>query len=357
MKTARELVFQRLYAQRISHPTTDSPAQLVARLGAVQAQDYASAKWALGLRLVNGASKAIEQAVADQSIIRTWPMRGTLHLVAAEDIHWLLKLMAPATITGSARRYRELELDEPTLARTNQIIVQALQEHQQLTRGELLTHLQRHGISAEGQRAAYILQRAALERLICRSAADGSSAAYCLLTVPEGRQLTREEALAELARRYFSGHGPATLQDFVWWSGLRVTEACAGLEAVKSELLTETLDGQTYWWAEPTPPQSAPSPVVHLLPGFDEYYLGYRERSAIIDPQHADKIVPGGNGIFKPMIVVDGRVVGIWKRTIKKSTVLIEAMPFETLSPAEMDGFAAAAARYGEFLGLPVTLA
>jgi hypothetical protein len=175
--------------------------------------------------------------------------------------------------------------------------------------------------------------------------------------LPPAPEPVREEALAKLAKRYFLGHGPATLPDFERWAGLKTSDARAGLEMVKSDLRREELDGQVYWLCPQEPPSSATTPAVYLLPGFDEYILGYKDRQAVLEPQYAQKVVPGGNGVFMPTIISSGRVVGTWKRAVKKNKLLVTPVPFCELSPAETEGFAAAAASYGRFMEMPVEVA
>ena len=173
--------------------------------------------------------------------------------------------------------------------------------------------------------------------------------------LPEGKLLNREESLAELAKRYFTGHGPATIQDFIWWSGLPAADARASLALVEAQLAREELDGQTYWFSPAWPTPKAASPKAYMLPGFDEYLLGYKDRSAVLAPTYATRVVPGGNGMFKPSLVIDGRVVGTWQRSRRKTKVLVSLDPFEPLSPAQVEAAVAAAEPYGRFLGLKVS--
>ena len=350
-----DIALYRLFNQQILQPTLKTPRDVVAWLGALQGQDYAGAKWSVGLRLPGSTDADIEQAFADRTILRTWLMRGTLHLVAAEDIHWILGLVAPKLIAGNTRRYGELELDADTLTRSNDIIVEALQDGGLLNRKELLALLEEKGIPTEGQRGVYMLQRASLDGLICQGAAPRNVPTFMALGAapPHVAAMIREEALAELARRYFNSRGPATMQDFAAWSGLVMADVRAGMEAVKAEFVEETIDDQTYWRPDTTPPTREIPP--YLLPGFDEYLLGYRDRSAVLDPQYAQQVCPGGNGVFQPTIVIEGRMVGTWKRAFKKGAAQLTPLPFTTLTEAELEAFAAAAQPFGQFLEMPVT--
>ncbi len=352
---ATTIARHRLHNHHITRPWLQTPPEVVGWLGAIQGQDYAGAKWSIGLRLPGSTDADIERALAGHAIVRTWLLRGTLHLAAAEDVRWMLALVAPRLIAGNARRYRELELDEPTLARSNDILAAALRDGALRERGELLAILEQHGISTAGQRATYMLQRASLDGLICQGAARRNKPTFYAIDHLPGRPraLARDEALAELARRYFTSRGPATLQDFIWWSGLTASDARAGLESIRAELVEQTVNGTQTWRPATEPPNGELPPV--LLPGFDEYLLGYQDRSAVLDSHYAQRVVPGGNGMFSPTIVIGGRVVGTWQRAVKKRAAIITLSPFAPLSEDELEAIAQAAQRYGAFMELPVT--
>jgi hypothetical protein len=292
--TMENIAVERLYSQQIEHSRLNLPGAVVAWLGAIQAQDYAGAKWSVGLRLPGCTDAAIEQALETRAIVRTWAMRGTLHFVSAADIRWMLALMAPRIIANNAGRYKQLGLDEPTLARSNDVLVEALKDGKRLTRKELLPILRQKGISTEGHRASHMLQRASLDGLICQGVMRRNDPTYMLLdgAIPKCRRMERDEALAELANRYFASRGPATLQDYIWWSGLTVADSKAGLEAIESQLIRETISGQTYWRSHSLPAGQEISPTVYLLPGFDEYLLSYRDRSASLDVERIKKLTP-----------------------------------------------------------------
>jgi hypothetical protein len=354
--TSFDIAGRRLANQSIAPVVLDAPAEVVHRLGAVQAQDYAGGLWAVGLRLKEAAQPTIEQAISDRQIVRTWPMRGTLHFVTAVDMRWLLALLTPPILARSARRHQQLELDEATFARAAALFVAALDNGRSLTRRQMVAVLEAAGISTSGQRGYHILWWAAQTGLICFGPRQGKEETFVLLDdwLPPGRILNREESLAELARRYFTGHGPATVQDFSWWSGLPAGDAREGLELVKAELVSEAINGRAYWFPAAAMPEPN-APTVHLLPPFDQYLLGYKERDAVLDPAQAAQIVPGG-GVFRPMLVVDGQVVGVWKRTIRKTKVMVELMPFVPLSPVHQEMAVAAAEGYGRFLELAVAV-
>src|SRR6266446_3507417 len=354
--TILDIAHQRLHNQLITRRTFEKPGDVVEWLGAVQAQDYAAAKWAVGLRLQGTTDDDIEQAFTRGAILRTHLMRPTWHFVSPSDIRWILALTAPRVNAVNAYYYRKLALDDAVFMHSNAVLAKALQGGKQLTRPELASVLQQAGIATDDlQRFTHIIMRAELDGIICSGARRGKQFTYALLDerAPQARMLDRDEALAELTMRYFTSHGPATMQDFVWWSGLTVIDAKAGLEMVKPQLVHEVVDGQTYWFSPSTPLVQDLSQAAYLLPNYDEYTVGYTDRSAIFDALHTNKLDPRG-GLLTNTMVLDGQVVGTWKRTFKKNTVVIEANPFVPLSITETRAFAASANRYGAFLTMSV---
>ncbi len=350
--TNLDIAHQRLHNQLITQRAFEKPGDVVEWLGAVQAQDYAAAKWAVGLRLQDATDDDIEQAFVGGDILRTHVMRPTWHFVSPADIRWMLTLTAPRVNAVNAYYYRKLELDDAVFMCSNAVLAKALQGGKQLTRSELVSVLQQAGIATDDSlRFTSIMMRAELDGIVCSGARRGKQFTYALLDerAPQARTLDRDEALAEFARRYFTGHGPATLQDFVWWSGLTVADARAGLEMVKSQIMHEVVDGQTYWFSTSTPAAKDLSQTAYLLPNFDEYTVGYKDRSAVFDASHTKKLDPRGNILVNTM-VLDGQVVGTWKRTMKKDAVIIIPNLFIPLNEAETRAFAESANRYGAFL-------
>ncbi len=347
----------RLHNQQIARTRFDKPEQIVAWMGGIQGQDYSGAKWSIGLRLQNATDADVERAINERKILRTWPMRGTLHFVAVAEVRWVLALTSPKNIAGSALRRQRLELDDKTLARSREVFIKALRGGKQKTRDELYALLERANISSAKQRGYHILWNSALHGLICFAAMRNKEQTFALLDewAAPAKKIPRDEALAELALRYVTSRGPATLQDFIWWSGLSAGDARAGFDAVKSNLVQESVNKQTYWMP---PDITLPKEVASAfaLPGFDEYLLGYQDRNAVLDKAHAEKVCPGGNGMFASTIIINGRVVGTWKRTIKKAGIEITVMPFTILNMADQKSFAEAANRYGEFLNKPVNV-
>lgn len=350
------IALRRLRNQRIAGARFDKPGDVVAWMGAVQAQDYLGALWALGLRTKTAREETIERAIADRKVVRTWPMRGTLHFVAPADVRWMLALLTPRVIAGQRGRHRQLELDQAVFDRSRDLLTHALEGGRQLTRDALYEILEAAGISTAGQRGIHILGRLAQDGLLCFGARQGKQQTFALLEewVPPARVLERDEALAELAARYFTSHGPATVQDFTWWSGLTVADARKGIELAGPRLERETLDGQDYWLS-PTELDARWEPsAAWLLPPFDEYIVAYKDRSAVLDPA-LGKLM-SSNGIFYPVIVLDGRAAGTWKRAFKKGSVVITLSPFAPLKKKDRQAVAEAAERYGAFHGLPTVV-
>lgn len=358
MKKA-EIASQRLHQQGLLQPRFERPEEVVGWLGAVQAQDYAAAKWALAQRAPGLTNAAIDQGFARGDILRTHVMRPTWHFVTPSDIRWMLALTAPRVNAASAYHYRRLELDEAVFARSEAVLEKALQDGEQLTRPELSAILQGAGIDTQDRlRLTYLIMQAELDAVICSGPRRGKQFTYALLEerAPQARILDHDEALAELTQRYFTGHGPATIKDFAWWSGLTVTDAEFGVELAATHLRQEVIDGQTYWLAEYNTGLATPSPTVHLLPNYDEYIIGYRDRSAAFDADDTKMKNPRDDIVFNHTILIDGRVSGTWKRSFSKGMILLEAKPFAHFSTAEESSLEKAIQRYGEFQGLPVEI-
>jgi hypothetical protein len=348
----------RLHHQHITAPAFARPADVVDWLVAVQAQDYAGAKWALGLRMRATAEPVLERAFTEGSILRTHLMRPTWHFVTPADIRWMLTLTGPRVQAANAGMYRQEGLDRTTFKRSNDALVKALRGGVQLTRDELRDVLQTAGIEARGTlRMAYLMMYAELEGILCSGPRRGRQFTYALLDerAPGARSLPRDEALAELARRYFLSRGPATVQDLAKWSGLTVADASRGLEAVQAGLAHEVLDGRSYWFSPSAPPPRPTAPLAHLLSVYDEYLSGYKDRSAIIEPGHAARLIAMGN-LLTSVILVDGQILGTWKRRLEKRAVTVETSLFAPLGQPEKQALAAAARQYAAFLELPLEL-
>ena len=342
----------RLANQLVSRQRFTDPADVVRWLGAVQAQDYLGGLWAIGLRTKAATEATVEAAVARREIVRTWPMRGTLHFVAAADARWMTQLLTPRVIASAGSRHRQLGLDAATFMKSARLAEQTLQGGRVVRRDRLYEVWNAAGIATHEARGLHLLGVLAQTGVICFGPREGKQHTFTLLEewLPPARPLHRDEALGELARRYFTSHGPATIQDFVWWSGLKVTEARAGLDSVASELEHEEDEGRTLWFKR-TRGAGTRSNVAYLLPAWDEYTVAYRDRNDVLESKDRLRVNAGG-GILKPVIVLGSVVVGTWQRTLAKSAVIVKPTLFRRATRSERQAIAGAVDRYARFLGL-----
>lgn len=334
----REIGLLRLVAQRIAGPPCATVTEAVRRLTAAQAQDYPGALTSIALRTEEASRKAVEAALNAGAVVRSWPMRGTLHFVVADDLAWMLELMAGRVIAGAGSRRARLELGDETIERARHTAIGTLAGGGQLRRSELLATWEQAGIATTGQRGYHLIGHLAQTGTLCFGPVrDGEQALVRLDEwVPEPRQPSREEALGELALRYFRGHGPATVKDFARWTKLTVTDARAGLATAQPELERLDVDGTSYFMDPDTPERlesyRSSARGVFLLPGFDEYILGYADRSAVVPDAYADQLVPGNNGMFRATVVSSGQVVGTWKRSGRGVDQTALATPFTSFT-------------------------
>ena len=324
----------------------------------MQAQDLPGAKWSVGLRAPLVDEAAVETSFASGEIVRSWPMRGTLHLVPAEDLGWMLELTAPRAIRSAASRRAAIGITETEVERAREIAVASLTGGRALTRNAILASIAAGGVSTEGQRGYHILWYLAQTGTLVLGAAQGRQQTFTLLDewVRAPRRLERDEALGELAFRYFRSHVPATARDLARWSGLTMADVQRGLTVSGGLLTALELDGLRYHLAPETLAPAPPAARVHLLPGFDEYLLGYGDRSAALASENSAAVVPGGNGMFKPTVVADGEIAGTWRRTRTGGEVLIEPLLWNPLRGKLRDALVEAAGAYGAFLGRPTRL-
>lgn len=347
----------RLLNQKISSNHFDNPRDLITHLGAVQAQDYPMSKWAFGVRLPHATDANIEAALDAGELVRTHVLRATWHIVSGQDVRWMLALTSKYIKASAAIRDRDLGIDSALYTRTNDLIAKALEGGKNLTREEVMQELEKGGVETNSSRAVHFMMNAEQDGIVCNGVMRDKKQTYALLDekVKPGLVLSREEALANLAGRYFNSHAPATLQDFQWWSGLPMSEARIGLESIKSSLESFESGGKTYFMGETAQHATAPEASVFFLPAFDEYTVSYKDRSTVFDPQwHKNAIT--SNGIFKPIIVRDGLVIGIWKRTVQKNKVVVEVEFFDAKDALDLGVMEKAVAGFGRFLGLEVVV-
>jgi len=349
--------YLRLNNQHISEARFSKPEDIVKWMGAIQAQDYLGSLWAIGLRLKNKSESDIEASIKNKKIVRSWPMRGTLHFVAAEDLRWMLQLLTPRIIKRSAGLYRQAGLDNKVFTKCRKLISAALRDGREFTRNEIYAVLERAKISTVDQRGLHILGHLAQEGFICFGPRKGKQQTFVLLEewlapskIPE-----REESLTRLAITYFRSHGPATINDFAWWSGLTLSEVKTAIQIAGSKITEEKVNGQSYWMLSQSK-EAKSSQNVFLLPNFDEYLVAYKDRSAALDLKFMNHIKSSGNGIFTSPLIINGRMTGIWKRSFEKDKVSIETNSFAPLSKSSITGIGTAARKFGKFLQMPVKL-
>jgi len=360
VRSVNDLAAMRLRAQRLIGEPFKSPVEAVGKLAAVQSQDYHGAKWALGQRCRGATDAEIDRLFDRGDILRTHVLRPTWHFVLREDIRWLLDLTAPRIRQSLVARHRQLELDARTIARASAAFAKALAGGRHLTRSELGDVLRAARISPEGQRLPHLLMVAELDGLIASGPRTGKQFTYALLEerVRRSRNLDRGDAAAELTRRYFQSHGPAQLQDFVWWSGLTMAEARAGIKAGGASLEHISIGGRDYWFDRDADARRAVSLVAHLLPNFDEYTVAYRDRSGIIHPDApAEPGLFNFGSILSNVVTVDGRVRGAWRRTVGRDGVRVDVRVMKPLDEREVVAVEKAGRHLSRFLERPVVVA
>ena len=355
----RDIAKQRLVCQGLVKPTLETATEVVAKLGAVQAQDYGGAKWGLAQRTRGLTDAEIEKEIDDGTIVRTHILRPTWHFVAVADVGWMLALSAPRVQAANAYWYRWLEVDDIVARRGRIVLTKALRGGKHLTRAELGLALGKAKIQVTSpQRLAAIIMRAELDGVICSGARRGKQFTYALFEerVVGPTALERDAALFELARRYFATRGPATIDDFSWWSGLTKADAKRGVDAAASQLEHASIDGRSYWSAPGYRAGRTGSVLAHLLPNYDEYFIGLKDRSAFVARLKASRVKARTNGLSGNVLIVDGQIVGGWRRTLAKGTAVIELRLLIRLREAERRAVAAAVQRFGDFLELPAKI-
>ncbi len=328
--TVHDISGIRLMSQQIATTKFKTAKQIVGWMGAMQAQDYGMARWAIGIRMPKTTDQMILEAIDEGEIFRTHVLRPTWHFVSADDIKWMLKLSAPRLKSAQKSREKQLELSEKIFSKCNAIFEKALQGGNSLTRAELIKELLKSKIKTTDNRSSHILFNAEIEGILCSGVSKNKQPTYALLEerVPQKINFNKDEALYNLARKYFESHCPATLQDFTWWSGLTASEAKLALQMIKVDFFSEEIDSKKYWFHNSFTMPKVVGDSAYLLPAFDEFLISYKDRSAAIDVEHQKKAF-SNNGIFWPTIVIDGRARGIWKKKLQKDQLIIETRFFD----------------------------
>ncbi len=351
-----QFMSQRLRNQRLTRTTFRRPAEVVGWLGAVQSQDYSGAKWGLAQRTAGLTEASVDQAFDEGAILRTHILRPTWHFVTPADLRWMMALSGPRVNARSATYFRKLELDASLLSRSRKVFERALEGRTFLTRQELQNALARAKISVTSIRLAFVVMHAELHAVICSGPRRGKQFTYALFDerVPKGNGLSREEALAQLTARFFTSHGPATIKDFVWWSGLTVQEARAGIAAITPKLASEVVDDRTYFFVPSKDAAPAAAPTGFLLPNYDEYLVAYKDRDAGVSTIVAQRMVAGKFDAYAHPLVLNGALAGTWRRDVSGKAARVSVSPFGRLSRENSHTIDAAVDRFAKFLEMPV---
>jgi hypothetical protein len=355
-----EIARLRMRDSRLTGTTFARPEEVVRWHVAMQAQDYGPAKWAIAQRSTGLVDADLDEALARGSIVRTHVLRPTWHFVAREDLRWLLALSGPRVQQGNGPRYRELGLDGRTRARCEEVIASALQGDNHLTRNEIGAVLEDAGVDRGGQRLPYILMHCELEAVIGSGGLSGKRQTYALLDerVRGGGLLGRDDALVELTRRYLASHGPATVKDLSWWSGMRIREIRETLDSLGSEVRSESVDGLVLWSMASEDPSPPPVRGAHFLQTYDELVVGFSESRFLGDPgAEVGRAAWSGRSFPSGVVLLNGRIGGHWRRTIGRNEVNIDVYLFGQLKASDERALKREAAAFGRFVGLPVKLA
>lgn len=349
--SAKELLKLRIHNQQLCISQNENAAALVSWMGAVQAQDYAMAKWAMGLRIKDGTDRKIEAAIATGEILRTHVLRPTWHFVPAEDIRWMLQLTAPQIQKQMVYYDRQLGIDKKELNRSTKLFEKTLAGKKQMTRKELAEIFTKAKFNCEGMRFGHLLMHAELAGLLCSGPLAGKNITYALLEerVKPSQYISKEESLANLAKKYYQSHGPATVKDFSWWSGLSLTTAKEAIALIDDELSQAIVGIEEYYYIERKGVEKKSTTVI-LLPNYDEYVVGYTRRDMIMGKDTKEKMSRGGNPVFENTVLIDGIIAGNWKREIKKETVTVHINLFDDIPAASQKKIEQAEKNYKTFI-------
>lgn len=347
----------RIINQCLTGSSLQHPEDVVSRMGAVQAQEFGPARWGIGQRMVAATDAAIEAAFNEGRLLRTHLLRPTWHFVHPRDIRWMLMISGPRVHVANGFSYRRDGLDPKTRARGMDVLAHALEGGRHLTRAELAAALKVAKLPHVGQALAYMVMHAELEGVICSGPRRGKQFTYALLEerVPSAPGLSHDEALAELTRRYFTSHGPATMRDFTWWSGLTVAQARAGLATAEQAIERVEIDGQVCWRQHGVMATAVRTPFVRLLPIYDEFLVAFRDRQWMSSILARTPVTMTPN-TFVHQLIVDGRVEGSWTQSRGSRGVEVQVRSWAPLSSRVHKAIANEARRYGAFLQTPVRL-
>lgn len=316
----------------------------------MQAQDFVMAKTAIGKRLYNVTDAMIQSAFDNGEILRTHVLRPTWHFVVAEDIYWMLALSGKKIETSLKKRHAQLHITEKMITKSSTIMAKVLAGNVHMTREELIGEFEKKDVSCDSYQMYHMLMLAELDGAICSGVMKGKKQTYALLKerVKNHKKYSREESLALLAQRYFTSHGPATVQDFAWWSWLSLTDAKKSIALAERSLKSYRVDDITYW-SSASRDQILSGDTVHLLPAFDEFVISYRNRKILLKEQENSKVI-SSNGIFKPIVVANGQVIGVWSRSVKRAKIIVRIELFRPMSQKIKNLIAQEVEAYGRYM-------
>ena len=361
--TATDVARARLHSLLLHDAADATPLAVVTWFGAMQAQDLASGKWSLGIRLPGTTEPDVDAALSAGDVLRTWPMRGTIHLVPPADAHWMLETTGVRALAAGATRREQLGIGPGVADAAAGLLQQALSGGRRLTRAQCLAMLAASGIDTSGQRGYHLLGHAAVIGVTCLGPTVDGQQTFELLDewAPRPVRLGRREAVAELAWRYFRSHGPATERDFAGWTGLTLSDTRSAIADNAGRLVSADVAGRSVVLSRELEQLISDGGIGGAMgaavpPGFDEFMLGYKDRSVQVEDGRMDDIVPGRNGVFRATVVLDGRVVGSWTRTVRARRVDVRLALFRPLPRRSRTQLDAAFGRYGDYLGIPVSV-
>jgi hypothetical protein len=347
----------RLAAQQLNAGSKKSIGELVTYMGAMQAQDFPMSKWGIGCRLKDITQHDVNTELARASIIRTHVLRPTWHIVASSDLMWMLELTAPNILRITRGYHKSVEITPKILKASISLIEKTLRDGIDLSRTEIAAVLKKQKINTDENRLAHLLMDAELNGLICSGPVENNSQRYRLIPeqIKKAAKLDRDEAIQQLAARYFKSHGPATIRDFHWWSGLSIADCRIGIKLNSENLSSYDDEGIIYYFDETACSFSETKKQHHLVPAFDEFFVGYKDRSTLIAEKHNIKLFTN-NGMFFPALLTNGRATGTWKRKINNEKVNIDIQIFSSPSTLSMRSLKSQVAQFGKFLGKEVSI-
>lgn len=350
-----DIVKERLANQGLGYYRFENPLEVVKWFGAIQAQEYPGGSWGIGLRLKDSTMGEVEKAIEQRKIIRTWPMRGTLHFVPAEDAKWMLELMALRVIRKYTSYYHKLGLNDEIFEKSSKIITREL-KGKQMTRKEIYSVLEKNGVDSKKSKGLFILGYLSQKAVVCLASHRGKQPTFALFDewIKNSKKLDKGESLMEITKRYFQSHGPATIHDCMWWSGLTATEIKEGLSQL-SDIKSIDIEGKKYWFFHNVKKIEMKS-YAHFLPAYDEFLIAYKDRTASLRDEDKKKIFSNKNLIFSSALIVDGKAIGMWKPIRKKNIVEIKIHFFTEVTKAEKELINVEVEKFGKFFGMSLKL-